>query len=222
MALIHNLGFPRIGKQRALKFALEAYWAGTIDQSTLRAKGAEIRKQNWALQAQAGVELLPVGDFAWYDHVLATTVMVGAVPARHHSSDSNPLDTLFRIARGRAPSGCACAASEMTKWFDTNYHYIVPELSAEQRFSLTDSELFTHVSEAQQLGHTPKPVLIGPVTYLYLAKCADEPFDKLALLPQLLEVYQQILDKLAAQQVSGCKLMSLFSPWNWMMLIAKP
>ncbi|TMO44408.1 5-methyltetrahydropteroyltriglutamate--homocysteine S-methyltransferase [Pseudoalteromonas ruthenica] len=206
MALIHNLGFPRIGKQRALKFALEAYWAGTIDQSTLRAKGAEIRKQNWALQAQAGVELLPVGDFAWYDHVLATTVMVGAVPARHHSSGSNPLDTLFRIARGRAPSGCACAASEMTKWFDTNYHYIVPELSAEQRFSLTDSELFTHVSEAQQLGHTPKPVLIGPVTYLYLAKCADEPFDKLALLPQLLEVYQQVLDKLAAQQVQWVQI----------------
>ncbi|OHU86737.1 MULTISPECIES: 5-methyltetrahydropteroyltriglutamate--homocysteine S-methyltransferase [Pseudoalteromonas] len=198
MTQIHNLGFPRIGKKRELKFAIEAYWAGKITQDELIEKGREIRAQNWKLQAQAGVELLPVGDFAWYDHVLNTSLLLGAVPERHrnHNEEIN-LDTLFRIGRGKAPTGCACAASEMTKWFNTNYHYIVPELEQDQTFTLSWSELFEQVEEAQALGHQVKPVLVGPVTYLHLSKCAKEPFEKLALLERILPVYQQALSKLA-------------------------
>ncbi|WP_105190718.1 5-methyltetrahydropteroyltriglutamate--homocysteine S-methyltransferase [Pseudoalteromonas sp. T1lg48] len=206
MALIHNLGFPRIGKRRELKFAIEAYWAGTINQEELRRRGAQIRQDNWAMQSEAGIKLLPVGDFAWYDQVLSTSMLVGAIPARHQSSDSNALDTLFRIGRGRAPTGCACAASEMTKWFNTNYHYIVPELSAEQQFALSFNELFEQVEEAQNLGHKVKPVLVGPVTYLYLAKCAGDEFDKLTLLERLLPVYQQVLAKLATQGVEWVQI----------------
>ncbi|WP_105200455.1 5-methyltetrahydropteroyltriglutamate--homocysteine S-methyltransferase [Pseudoalteromonas sp. T1lg10] len=206
MARIHNLGFPRIGKRRELKFAIEAYWAGDITQEELRQRGAQIRQENWAMQSEAGIELVPVGDFAWYDQVLSTSMLVGAIPARHQSDSSNALDTLFRIGRGRAPTGCACAASEMTKWFNTNYHYIVPELSAEQQFALSFNELFEQVEEAQNLGHKVKPVLVGPVTYLYLAKCAGEEFDKLTLLERLLPVYQQVLAKLAAQGVEWVQI----------------
>ncbi len=206
MAYTHNLGFPRIGKRRELKFAVESYWAGDINQAELRNRAAAIRQENWALQAQAGVDLLPVGDFAWYDHVLSTTLLLNAIPKRHQSDNSNPLDTLFRIGRGRAPSGCACAASEMTKWFNTNYHYIVPELHAGQEFSLGYSELFAHVEEAKALGHNVKPVLVGPVTYLYLAKCDGEEFDKLTLLPSLLAVYGQVLNKLKALGVEWVQI----------------
>ncbi|CAM4257212.1 5-methyltetrahydropteroyltriglutamate--homocysteine S-methyltransferase [Pseudoalteromonas byunsanensis] len=198
MTQIHNLGFPRIGKKRELKFAIEAYWVGKLTHSELVEKGREIRAQNWQLQAQAGVELLPVGDFAWYDHVLSTSLLLGAVPERHRSQSGEiNLDTLFRIGRGKAPTGCACAASEMTKWFNTNYHYIVPELEQDQTFTLAWFELFEHVREAQALGHQVKPVLVGPVTYLHLSKCAKEPFDKLSLLERILPVYQQVLRQLA-------------------------
>ncbi|CAM3645501.1 MULTISPECIES: 5-methyltetrahydropteroyltriglutamate--homocysteine S-methyltransferase [Pseudoalteromonas] len=207
MARLHNLGFPRVGKKRELKFAVESYWAGNITQTQLLAQGETIREENWALQASAGVELLPVGDFAWYDHVLATSLLVGAIPERHRKAcGSVDLDTLFRIGRGRAPTGCACAASEMTKWFNTNYHYIVPELSCDQQFQLTWSELFEQVEQAQKLGHQAKAVLVGPVTYLYLAKCAGQEFDKLSLLEKLLPVYQQVLAKLAVQGVEWVQI----------------
>ncbi|TLX45651.1 5-methyltetrahydropteroyltriglutamate--homocysteine S-methyltransferase [Pseudoalteromonas phenolica] len=198
MAYIHNLGFPRVGKKRELKFAVEAYWRGELTQVELLEKGKIIRAENWAIQAEAGIELLPVGDFAWYDHVLNTSLLVGATPKRHVNIDGSvDLDTLFRVGRGKAPSGCACAASEMTKWFNTNYHYIVPELSKEQTFELSWQALFEEVAEAHSLGYKVKPVLVGPVTYLHLAKCADEPFNKLSLLERLLPVYQQVLQKLA-------------------------
>jgi len=198
MAHIHNLGFPRVGKKRELKFAVEAYWRGELTQAELLEKGKVIRAENWAIQAEAGIELLPVGDFAWYDHVLNTSLLVGATPKRHVNTDGSvDLDTLFRVGRGKAPSGCACAASEMTKWFNTNYHYIVPELSKEQTFELSWQALFEEVAEAHSLGYKVKPVLVGPVTYLHLAKCADEPFNKLSLLEKLLPVYQQVLQKLA-------------------------
>jgi 5-methyltetrahydropteroyltriglutamate--homocysteine methyltransferase len=205
MAKLHNLGFPRIGKKRELKFSVEAYWAGKISQAELQAQGRVIRAENWALQADAGIELLPVGDFAWYDHVLSTSLLLGAVPKRHQSNDID-LDTLFRIGRGRAPSGCSCAASEMTKWFNTNYHYIVPELNADQQFELTWTELFSQVNEAQALGYNTKPVLVGPVTYLYLAKSADTEFDKLSLLEGVLSVYKQVLIKLAEQGVEWVQI----------------
>ncbi|MCF2825391.1 5-methyltetrahydropteroyltriglutamate--homocysteine S-methyltransferase [Pseudoalteromonas sp. L23] len=206
MALTHNLGFPRVGKKRELKFAVERYWSGDLTQDDLIAEGKRIRAENWALQADAGVDLLPVGDFAWYDHVLNISLLVGAIPSRHKNDESVNLDTLFRIGRGRAPSGCACAASEMTKWFNTNYHYIVPELTQTQEFALTWTELFIQVEEAQLLGYRAKPVLVGPVTYLYLAKCVGQEFDKLVLLDKLLAVYQQVLAKLAAQGVEWVQI----------------
>lgn len=202
MAQLHNLGFPRIGRKRELKFAVESYWAGKISQEQLLDQGKTIRAENWALQADAGIDLLPVGDFAWYDHVLSTSLLIGAVPKRHQKADGSiDLDTLFRIGRGRAPSGCSCAPSEMTKWFNTNYHYIVPELTHDQQFQLTCTELFEQVTQAQALGHNAKVVLVGPVTYLYLAKCAGEEFDKLSLLEKLLAVYQQVFAKLAQQGI---------------------
>ena len=202
MAQLHNLGFPRIGRKRELKFAVESYWAGKISQAQLLEQGKTIRAENWALQADAGIDFLPVGDFAWYDHVLSTSLLIGAVPKRHQKADGSiDLDTLFRIGRGRAPSGCSCAASEMTKWFNTNYHYIVPELTHDQQFQLTCTELFEQVTQAQALGHNAKVVLVGPVTYLYLAKCAGEEFDKLSLLEKLLAVYQHVFAKLAQQGI---------------------
>ncbi|OCQ18443.1 5-methyltetrahydropteroyltriglutamate--homocysteine S-methyltransferase [Pseudoalteromonas luteoviolacea] len=197
MATIHNLGFPRIGKKRELKCALERYWAGKITQSALIEHGKTIRAENWAMQAEAGIELIPVGDFAWYDHVLSISMLVGAIPSRHRDNETLSLDTHFRVGRGQAPTGSACAASEMTKWFNTNYHYIVPELTKDQVFQLSWFELFEQVKEAQQLGHTAKPVLLGPVTYLFLSKCIGEEFDKLALLERLLPVYRQVLSSLA-------------------------
>ncbi|TMO54064.1 5-methyltetrahydropteroyltriglutamate--homocysteine S-methyltransferase [Pseudoalteromonas phenolica] len=198
MAYIHNLGFPRIGKKRELKFAVESYWRGEINQDELLEKGKAIRVENWAIQANAGIELLPVGDFAWYDHILNTSLLLGAIPKRHVNTDGSvDLDTLFRVSRGKSPSGCACAASEMTKWFNTNYHYIVPELSKDQSFGLSWQALFEEVGEAHSLGYKVKPVLVGPITYLHLAKCADESFNKLSLLDKLLPVYQQVLKKLA-------------------------
>lgn len=124
----HTLGFPRVGLKRELKRAQEDYWAGKIDQAALLETGRELRARHWQQQKEAGVNLLPVGDFAWYDQVLTTSLLLGNVPPRHQNEDGSiDLDTLFRVARGRAPTGKPAAAGEMTKWFNTNYHYIVPE-----------------------------------------------------------------------------------------------
>ncbi|KZN65364.1 hypothetical protein N478_21585 [Pseudoalteromonas luteoviolacea S4060-1] len=159
------------------------------------------------MQAEAGIELIPESDFAWYDHVLNTSMLVGAIPSRHYyNGEVVGLDTLFRIGRGQAPSGCGCSASEMTKWFNTNYLYIVPELVESQKFELSWYELFEQVTEAQKLGYKVKPVLLGPVTYLFLSKCSGEAFDKLALLARLLPVNQQVLVKLAGQDVEWVQI----------------
>jgi len=138
MTKIHNLGFPRIGAQRELKRAVEAYWAGKQTAAELEQTGRELRAAHWQRQAAAGLQFVPVGDFAWYDHVLEWTTLLGAVPARFGQSDgqSVSLDTLFRMGRGRAPTGTPTAACEMTKWFDTNYHYMVPELVPGQTFRI--------------------------------------------------------------------------------------
>ena len=155
--LTHTLGFPRIGVKRELKQALESYWAGKISQQQLSDTGRTLRQRHWQWQQEAGVDLLPVGDFAWYDQVLGTSLLLGNIPARHQSADGRvDLDTLFRIARGRAPSGHSTAASEMSKWFNTNYHYLVPEFSQGQDFSVAWSQLFEEVAEAQALGHRVK------------------------------------------------------------------
>src|SRR5690606_12390680 len=145
------LGFPRIGADRELKRSLEAYWAGQCDQAALLAQGQALRARHWALQSEAGLDSVPVGDFAWYDHILEWTTTLGAVPARFGQPDDEPvsLDTLFRMARGRAPSGTPAAACEMTKWFDTNYHYIVPELHPGQQYRIARESLFEQVAEAQ-------------------------------------------------------------------------
>jgi len=202
MSTTHNLGFPRIGAQRELKRAVEAYWNGDIDRDELEAAGRTLRAHHWAVQAQAGLDLIPVGDFSWYDQVLDMSCLLGAVPPRFgHREGDVDLDTLFRMARGRAPTGEPAVACEMTKWFDTNYHYLVPEFRQGQGFSLSSSRLFDQVTEAQALGHRVKPVILGPLSYLWLGKCKGGEFDKLELIDALLPVYGQILDRLRAQGV---------------------
>ncbi|CAM4033220.1 5-methyltetrahydropteroyltriglutamate--homocysteine S-methyltransferase [Shewanella aquimarina] len=203
---IASLGFPRIGRQRELKFALEKYWRGEIDQAQLQSVASELRQTHWQWQQAAGVKLLPVGDFAFYDQVLTLSATIDAIPERHRSGEQVDLDTLFRVARGRAPTGEACRAAQMKKYFNTNYHYIVPELRTGQRFEIVYEQLFDEVAEAKSLGHQPKPVLLGPLSYLYLAKCEGEPFDKLSLLHNLLEAYQAILARFADQGVTWVQL----------------
>ncbi|CDG22739.1 5-methyltetrahydropteroyltriglutamate-homocysteine S-methyltransferase [Xenorhabdus poinarii G6] len=196
--LNHTLGFPRIGLKRELKKAQENYWAGKISQQELLETGRELRARHWQQQKEAGVDLIPVGDFAWYDQVLTTSLLLGNVPPRHQNEDGKiDLDTLFRIARGRAPTGTPVAASEMTKWFNTNYHYIVPEFQEGQAFTLGWTQLLDEVDEALALGHKVKPVLLGPVTYLWLGKVKGKTFDRLSLLKDILPVYQQVLAELA-------------------------
>lgn len=206
MALAHTLGFPRIGRDRELKKALEAYWAGKIDQDALLQAGRDLRAQHWQLQADAGLDLLPVGDFAWYDQVLTHSLTVGAVPPRFATDAAPTLDTLFQMARGVSQGGKETFASEMTKWFDTNYHYLVPEFSPDQSFSLQWTQLFDEVAEAQALGHAVKPVVLGPLSYLWLGKSKGEDFDKLELLERLLPVYVQIFNRLAEQGVEWVQI----------------
>ncbi|WP_226702120.1 5-methyltetrahydropteroyltriglutamate--homocysteine S-methyltransferase [Microbulbifer elongatus] len=195
MAQTHILGYPRIGAQRELKRAQEAYWKGDIDQQALLAAGSQVRSKNWQAQQAAGLALTTVGDFAWYDQVLTHSLMFGVVPERFaDGAAENKLDQYFRLARGRAPSGEPVAASAMTKWFDTNYHYLVPEFSAEQSFTLDAEWLLAEVREAQGLGHNVKPVVIGPLTYLWLGRGVDNALD---LLPKLLPCYVQLLEQLA-------------------------
>ena len=226
MTTIHNLGFPRIGAQRELKRAVEAYWAGKQTAEALEEAGRELRARHWRLQAAAGVKLVPVGDFAWYDQILEWTTLLGAVPARFGQKDNEPvsLDTLFRMGRGRAPSGKPAAACEMTKWFDTNYHYIVPELVPGQTFRVARDTLFEQVKEAQALGLQVKPVIPGPLTWLFLGKgdaFADGPADadKLQLLTALLPVYQDVLTRFARLGVEWVQIdepiLALDLPQAW-------
>ncbi|MBN7767398.1 MULTISPECIES: 5-methyltetrahydropteroyltriglutamate--homocysteine S-methyltransferase [Pectobacterium] len=208
MAIVnHTLGFPRVGLRRELKKAQESYWAGNATQEELLTVGRELRARHWQQQKDAGVDLLPVGDFAWYDHVLTTSLLLGNVPARHQNKDGSvDLDTLFRIGRGRAPTGQPAAAAEMTKWFNTNYHYMVPEFTKGQQFKLTWAQLLDEVDEALALGHNVKPVLLGPVTYLWLGKVKGEQFDRLSLLQDILPVYQQVLAELAKRGIEWVQI----------------
>ncbi|MBW4790436.1 5-methyltetrahydropteroyltriglutamate--homocysteine S-methyltransferase [Alcaligenes faecalis subsp. faecalis] len=212
MTIIHNLGFPRMGEQRELKRSLEAYWAGQLSQQELLDTGKALRARHWHLQSKAGLDTVPVGDFAWYDQILEWSTLLGAVPARFGQVDNAPvsLDTLFRMARGRAPSGRPAAACEMTKWFDTNYHYIVPEFTPGHSFRIARECLFEQVEEAQALGHKVKPVIPGPLTWLWLGK--GDAYDgladvgKLALLDALLPVYEQVLARFKAQGVEWVQI----------------
>jgi 5-methyltetrahydropteroyltriglutamate--homocysteine methyltransferase len=204
MTTTHNLGFPRIGAHRELKFALEAYWKGQSSLPDLISLGAELRARHW--QDQAALDMVPVGDFSFYDQVLDMSCLLGNLPARAKPEVGEPLDAYFRVARGRSSpsaetlSGCGCGcgvtAGEMTKWFDTNYHYIVPEFMAGTTFRLDASRLLGPLAEARAFGATPKPVIIGPVTYLYVGKSKDAS-DRLELLPRLLPAYVELLEQLA-------------------------
>lgn len=206
MAKIHNLGFPRIGANRELKFALEKYWKGESSQSELTELATGLRQKHW--QQQSGLDLTPVGDFSFYDQVLDTSFTLGNIPARVEGLAGDELDNYFRVARGRSAndSGCHCVhAGEMTKWFDTNYHYIVPEFTADTRFELNPERLLAQLTEAKAQGVAAKPVLIGPVTYLWLGKEKDNS-NKLELLDQLLPVYEQLLALLADNGVEWVQI----------------
>jgi 5-methyltetrahydropteroyltriglutamate--homocysteine methyltransferase len=197
MVTTHNLGFPRIGAKRELKFALENYWKGASTQDELTTLGAQLRERHWSNQSRLG--LVPVGDFSFYDQVLDTSFMLGNIPDRVRGLEGNSLDNYFRVARGRSArdSACSCVhAGEMTKWFDTNYHYIVPEFTKDTTFTLDATRLLEQLAEAKKLGVEAKPVIIGPVTYLWLGKTKDDS-DKLGLLSRLLPAYGKLLEQLA-------------------------
>ena len=216
----HTLGYPRIGPDRELKKATEAYWRGALPAAELEAAGARLRRRNWETQRAAGIDLIPSNDFSFYDQTLDLTCLVGNVPRRFGWKGGQvDLDTRFAVARGVRPrhdaghgdcAGCAADtfASEMTKWFDTNYHYLVPEFSAEAEFRLSATKVFDEFSEALALGIRTKPVLIGPVTYLLLGKAApgQPDFDRLSLLDRLLPVYREILQGLARQGAEWVQL----------------
>ncbi|MEN0037438.1 MAG: 5-methyltetrahydropteroyltriglutamate--homocysteine S-methyltransferase [Cellvibrio sp.] len=210
MAKIHNLGFPRIGAKRELKFAQESYWKGQSSRDELKALGAELRKRHWANQAD--LDLVPVGDFSFYDQVLDTSFTLGNLPERVQGFHGDTLDNYFRVARGRSAQNeehahcCGgVAAGEMTKWFDTNYHYIVPEFTAGTEFKLDPSRLLEQLAEAKAQGVKAKPVILGPITYLAIGKAKDDS-DKLALLAGLLPVYVELLNTLAAQNVEWVQI----------------
>ena len=202
MAILHNLGFPRIGASRELKFALESYWQGQTGSDDLLATAAKLRERHW--QLQSGLDWQPVGDFSLYDQMLDISVTLGNLPAR--ALGGKDLDSYFRAARGRAPhdSDCQCKhAAEMTKWFDTNYHYLVPELTGDQRFTLADTKPLDHFLEAKALGYHTRPVLLGPVTFLKLAKAVTPDVNPLALLDRLVPVYADLLARLRSSERSA-------------------
>ncbi len=196
----HNLGYPRIGSQRELKKASEQYWSGKLPVGHLIAAGKNIRHTNWQLQKDAGIDLIPCNDFSFYDQVLDTTLMVGAIPERYHNlmqeKQLPDIDLLFAMARGYQNNGFDITAMEMTKWFDTNYHYIVPEFTANQKFTLYSNKVVNEFIEAKQAGFNAKPVLLGPVSYLLLGKEKKEGFSRLELIKNLLPVYLEVLKKL--------------------------
>ncbi|MCD6023301.1 MAG: 5-methyltetrahydropteroyltriglutamate--homocysteine methyltransferase [Fibrobacteria bacterium] len=193
-----TLGFPRIGPNRELKKAIEGYWSGNTTRTDLLLTAHKLRAENWALQKAAGIELIPSNDFSLYDQVLDHTVLLGCAPERYLDKSRRPnLDEYFAMARGgKLPNGTPVQALEMTKWWDTNYHYLVPQLKEDQDFQLASTKPFDEFQEAKSLGILTKPVLIGPVTFLSLAKPAGRPFDTLALLERLVPVYVTLLQEL--------------------------
>lgn len=198
--LTHNLGYPRIGSQRELKKASEIYWSGKSTLKNLIQVGKNIRQENWELQRKAGVDLIPSNDFSFYDQVLDMSLTVNAIPERYHdvilNKNNSELDLYFAMARGYQKDGLDITAMEMTKWFDTNYHYIVPEFQRSQQFRLFSTKVIDEFYEAKQLGIVAKPVLIGPVSYLLLGKEKEAGFERIDLIKNLLPVYIELLRKL--------------------------
>ena len=211
----HILGFPRIGAARELQSALESHWRGELSEAALEATGRQLRARHWALQRDAGLDYVTVGDFALYDQVANHIQLLGCEPARFRfTQEQSPLSRYFTLARGaqteaqaQHAGGChGHHALEMRKWFDTHYHYLVPELSPQTRFSLACERLLAEVAEAQALGHPVKAALIGPLTFLWLGKEKTPGFERLALLEQLLPVYGALLDRLKRQGVAWVQL----------------
>ncbi len=217
MSLAANLGFPRIGRRRELKFALERHWRGEISEEALEAEAARLRAEHWRLQAACGIAHVPSGDFSLYDGVLDTAAMFGAVPPGYGWSGGKVgLATMFALARGSRGTKAELAggiapglpALEMTKWFDTNYHYLVPLLAAGQEFALTENRPLALYREALEVGVATRPVLLGPVSFLALGKTEDgsSPVERLdALLP----LYAEVLRGLAAE---GCEWVQMDEP----------
>src|SRR5690242_7511057 len=207
MPTAHNLGFPPLGVARELKRATEGYWSGKVSLQDLLKTGAELRARHWRLQQDTGIDLIPSNDFSHYDRVLDTCALVGAVPKRYGWA-GGPVDpdTYFAMARGVQSGGRDVTAMEMTKWFDTNYHYIVPEFEPGQAFRLSSTKPVDEFQEAKALGLQTKPVLIGPVTFLLLGKARTARFDRLTLLDALLPVYAEVLSRLAAAGATWVQL----------------
>jgi 5-methyltetrahydropteroyltriglutamate--homocysteine methyltransferase len=208
----NNLGFPRIGENRELKKATESFWKGNLTEAQLLRSAAQIREKNWLLQLEKGIDLIPSNDFSLYDSMLDMCCTLGVVPERFGwTGGTVGLDIYFAMARGvegAALQGCT-APLEMTKWFDTNYHYLVPEFHRRQRFRLSFLKALDEFEEAKRLGIVTKPVLIGPVSFLILGKGKEAGFDRLTLLPDLLPVYIELLNTFAGL---GAKWVQLDEP----------
>ena len=205
MNTFHLSGYPRIGAKRELKFAVEAFWKGAKTEAELQSVAAEIRRLNWAAQKAAGADLLPVGDFSFYDHVLDLLCALGGIPKRFGFDAANlSLPEYFQLARGNATQ----FAMEMTKWFDTNYHFIVPEWSADTSFKVNAKNLIAQIKEAKAQGHDIKPTLVGPITLTYLGKKKEDFGCRIekVLLPKLLPAYAQLLRELAAEGVDWIQI----------------
>ena len=208
----HNLGYPRIGSQRELKKACEKYWAGKITQQELLDTGKKIRMSNWILQQEAGIDLIPSNDFSFYDQVLDMSLMFGVVPDRFKTmaDQSSRLDLYFAMARGYQKEDSDITAKEMTKWFDTNYHYIVPEFKKDQQFNLLNPKALHEFLEAKEAGISTKPVLISPVSYLLLGKEKESNFHRIELIENLLPVYLELLKNLVN---AGAEWIQLDEPY---------
>src|ERR1700743_1675867 len=195
-----NLGFPRMGRQRELKFALEGYWAEKRTEAELLALAEELRSRHWKLQQAAGIDFIPSNDFSLYDQVLDTLVLLGATPERF-ASGKVTLERYFSMARNSREQ----TAMEMTKWFDTNYHYLVPEWSASLPFFVDTTKILNEIVEARALGIETRPVLIGPLTLLLLGK-GSEAFDPFTLGDKLIAAYKAVLAALAEQKVEWVQI----------------
>ncbi|CAL4042047.1 5-methyltetrahydropteroyltriglutamate--homocysteine methyltransferase [Buchnera aphidicola (Anoecia corni)] len=203
----HTLGFPRIGTNRELKKAQEKYWSNKFTKEQLFTEGKKIRINNWKKQAELGIDLIPVGDFSWYDHVLNTTMLLGNIPERFKKdSHTIDIDTIFKIAKGYQSKRKHVIPSEMKKWFNTNYHYIVPEFTKNSSFTYSWKQLIEEVDEAIALDFNVKPVILGPISYLWLGKEKEENFHRLDLLTKILHVYKEIISELEKRKITWIQI----------------
>ncbi|QJC29346.1 5-methyltetrahydropteroyltriglutamate--homocysteine S-methyltransferase [Enterobacteriaceae endosymbiont of Plateumaris pusilla] len=222
--LSHTLGFPRIGPYRELKKAQEKYWNNQITKEKLFNIGYNIRKFNLNKQIDNHIDLLPIGDFAWYDHILNTSLMLGNVPIRFQKKIDNSIniDTMFYIGRGSIHNKKALNASKMTKWFNTNYHYIVPEFYKNQSFNFIWKQLLIELDEAIKMNiNNIKPILIGPLTYLWLGtKVENNNFSRLELLKNILPIYIEILLEIKKRNIQWIQIdepiLALELPEKWL------